>query len=148
MGDTDHRALGVELFNETWSYIDNADRTDAEDLEMIGAALASWHHWRQVGEPRNFSISDWQVSRAFALIGNARMAASFGESNLELCTGHDLDAFVTGFAHESLARAAAVAGDPEARDRHLAAGREMAARIKDEDDRAVLVADLDEIAAA
>ncbi len=142
---TDHRRLGVDLFNETWGYLDRDDRAPDDDAAMLGTALASWHHWRQVGEPKNFSISDWQVSRVLATLGEASLARRYGEMSLRWAAEHDLSPFYAAYAHEAIARAAALEGDTAARDEHVAAGREAAAQVESDDDRAVVLADLDEV---
>ena len=44
-----HKKLGIDLFNATWDLIDKADRTEAENFEMIHAAHASAYHWLKAG---------------------------------------------------------------------------------------------------
>ena len=130
------------LFNAAWDYLDMAERTEEQEREMLAAALGSWHHWRQVGEPRNLAISDWQVSRVFAVLGDAAWARRFAQSNLDLCEEHGLDAFVTAYAQEALARAAALAGDDDERERRLALARARTAEVEDAASRELLEADL------
>jgi len=47
---TDHRQLGVDLFNQTWTYLDKPERTAEDDDAMIHAAYASRYHWSQASE--------------------------------------------------------------------------------------------------
>lgn len=140
-----HRRFGTELFNQTWDLLDSGDRTADQEAEMLAAALGSRHHWRQIGEPKNFAISDWQVSRVFAVAGAAGLAQTFAAQSLALCDQHDLGSFLRGYAHEGLARAALVAGDAAAAQEHLVAARAFAAEVTSDDDRALLVQDLDEL---
>ena len=142
-----HRRFAVDLFNHTWDLIEADRRTEDEDLDMLASALASLHHWRQVGEPKNLSISDWQVSRVLALIDHPDAAARFGRRALRLAEHHALGPFYEGYGHEAIARAASVAGDEAERDLHLAAARELAARVENNGEADVLVKDLDEIGA-
>jgi len=58
---------------------------------------------------------------------------------------HDLNAFLRGYAHEGLARAALVAGDGGAVAEHVAAARALAAQVASAEDRALLEQDLDEL---
>ncbi len=143
MADPDHRAAAAALFNAAWDLLDDAGRGATGDREMLAAALGSWYHWRQVGTPRNWAISDWQVSRVFAVLGDANWARRFAQANLDLCDEHDLDPFVRGYAYEALARAAAVAGDDAARAGYTAQAVETAAAIDKPDDRQALLADLE-----
>lgn len=141
-----HRRFGAALFNEAWDLLDTAARTADQDAEMLAAALGSRHHWRRVGEPRNFAISDWQVSRVFAVTGAAELAREFAAQSLALCEEHDLGPFLTGYAHEALARAAMIDGDDGTARGHVAAARALLDAIADDTDRGLLERDLDDLA--
>lgn len=144
-----HRHFSALCFNRAWELIEQSDRTEAETAEMIFTAHASRYHWtmRDDGEPLNLAISDWQLSRVYALVGDADNAARYAAASLRRCAEEDLPPFYVGYAHEGLARAADVAGDGEDRDRHLAAASEAAASIEDEEDRSLLLADLEDLSA-
>ena len=142
-----HRHFGVALFNRTWDLLDTADRSTDDDAEMLAAALGSRHHWRQIGEPKNFAISDWQVARVLAVTGAAELARSFAAQSLELCEQHDLGPYLTGYAHEGLARAAFVDSDEATALRHIARARDLAVQVADKESRAMLEADLTELEA-
>ena len=140
-----HRHFGVALFNQTWDLLDTADRSTDDDAEMLAAALGSRHHWRQIGEPKNYAISDWQVSRVFAVTGASELAREFAAQSLALCETHDLGPFLAGYAHEGLARAALVEGDEATAMEHIAKGRSLAVHVADKENRALLEADLTEL---
>ena len=147
MAEHDHRRLAVDTFNSTWDLIETEDRTEAQDLDMLMTALASRYHWKHAGEPRNHAMSDWQVSRALAVMGESDLARSFAASSMEICIEHDLDAFMVVFAEEALARALLVGGDKRAAREVLTRARTLAATIADAEDRKVAEADLDELQA-
>ena len=142
-----HRRFGVDLFNATWDLLDTADRTTDQDAEMLASALASRHHWRQVGDAKNFAISDWQVSRVFAVTGAGQLAREFAAQSAALCQEHDLGPYLLAYAHEGIARAALVDGDEATALKHVAAARALAAQVEDEASRALIEADLDELEA-
>jgi hypothetical protein len=98
-----------------------------------------------VGNPRHRAIADWQISRVAAVLGYADLAFRFGQRSLAVCLDNDLDAFVTGFAHEAIARAAAEVDDVETFTEHLEAAKEKLGEIEDPEDRDVLEADLAEM---
>jgi hypothetical protein len=125
--------------------LDKDERTPAEDAEMASATLASRYHWRQVGRPHNFAISDWQASRVFSELGAAAIARTFGALSLRLCEENNLGPFLTGSAYEALARAAAVAGDRDSRDEHIEQARKLLARVEDSNQRSLLQADIDSL---
>lgn len=143
--ETWHRTFAPRAFNETWSLLDIADPSRDEEEDMLAAAFAQRYHWYAVGSPRNRAIADWQISRVAAVLGYADLSLRFGERSLAVCLDNDLDAFVTGFAHEAIARAAAEVDDVETFTEHLEAAKTMLAAIEDPEDREVLEADLAEM---
>ncbi len=143
--DHDHRAIAVETFNETWALLERDDRTTEDDLDMVGLTLTSRYHWRLAGDPRNHAMSDWQASRVFASIGEAELARAFADAAIDRCAEHELDAFMTGFAEEALARALLVGGDKRGARAVLERARHLEAAIDDDEERAALTADLDDL---
>ncbi len=140
-----HRRMAAELFNRTWELLDQPERTAAEDQEMLGAAYGSRYHWRIVGGPKQHCVSDWQVSRVWAVLGDAAKATTHGELSLELAERNGLGPFYTGYAHEALARAAALAGNNEESSRHLAEAEELSLDISKTDDADLLRSDLSDL---
>ncbi|HJR93094.1 MAG TPA: hypothetical protein VJ938_11685 [Acidimicrobiia bacterium] len=140
-----HRTFAPRFFNHTWELMDRADLDDEGLDEMLASAFAQRAHWYEVGDARNRAIADWQVSRAAVVAGHPDLAKRFGERSLS--RAQDLDAFVVAFAHEAIARAAAEVDDVETFEAHLMAARELALQIDDEEDRQVLMADLDQMGA-
>ncbi|MFG0284638.1 MAG: hypothetical protein ACF8R7_09475 [Phycisphaerales bacterium JB039] len=132
-----HRRLGVNLFNHVWALLDKSGRTANEDFEMLHAAHASLWHWSRpgVGGPVNLVRGEWQVSRVYATLGRSEPALGHGRRCLALCEAHGIGGFDLAFAHEAIARAAAVAGDDRLRDQHLGRAREAAQSITDAGDR-------------
>jgi DNA-binding transcriptional MerR regulator len=141
----DERRLAGGLFNRTWELLERADRSPAEDDEMLHTAHASRHHWGQVGQPVNLARGEWQVSRVYSVLGRAEPALFHAGRCLALSEGNDLGPFDVGCGHEALARAYRVAGDPAASERHLAEGRAQAGKVTDDEDREILLADLDSV---
>jgi len=139
------RTLAPRDFNHTWELLDKDALSREEQEEMLAATLSQRHNWYQVGSPRNWAIADWQVSRVAAVLGYADLSRRFAERSLELATEHDLGAFVTGFAHEAIARAAAEVDDVETFTEHLELARATLADIADDGDRDLLEADLAEM---
>jgi hypothetical protein len=137
-----HRRLAVELFNEVWTYLEKPDRSAAEDDTMIHAAHASRHHWGIVGTSVNLARGEWQVSRVYAVLGRAEPAIYHAQRCLEICVANGIGDFDIAFAHEALARANAVGGDPVAAAEHLSRARELAEHINEDDDREILLDDL------
>jgi hypothetical protein len=139
------RTLAPHAFNRTWELLDAPSLSREQEEEMLAATFAQRYHWYQVGEPRNWAIADWQVSRVAAVLGYADLASRFGERSLEIAVEHGLDPFVVGFAHEAIARAAAEVDDIDTFTEHLELARSMLSEIDDPEDRELLEADLAEM---
>jgi len=145
IGAEAERRLAADLFNRVWTLLEAPARTDAGDEEMLHAAHASRHHWGEVGEPRHLARGEWQCSRVYAALGRPEPALHHAHRCLEICLAHRdaMEDFDEPFAHEALARAHALAGQEGPAREHLARGRELAARIADEDDRRLAESELD-----
>ena len=143
--DAWRRALAPRAFNRTWELLDAESRTREQEEEMLAATFTQRHLWYEVGTARNWAIADWQVSRVAAVLGYADLALRFGERSLDIAEEHGLDAFVKGFAHEAIARAAASVDDIETFTEHLELAKATLAAIEDDEEREILAADLAEM---
>jgi len=133
---TDHRQLGVDLFNRTWTYLDQDERTAEEDDAMIHAAYASRYHWSQASpEAKHQARGEWQLSRVFAVLGCGEPAIYHAERCLEWCGRGEVEDWDVAFAHEALARAYKAAGNTEVAERHKQLARETGDAIADIEDR-------------
>ncbi len=138
-----HRAMAAQLFNHTWSLLDELHRTPAQDREMLGAALGSYYHWTVVGGEKNRAIADWQVARVLVAVGQPDLAQQFADQALRRAVDDNLGPFLVACGHEVLARVAGAKGDEEARDNHVARAEDLLSVIEDADEREILQADLD-----
>ncbi len=137
-----HRKMAAKEFNLVWSLLEKKHRTSEQDLEMIHAAHASRYHWGILGKPVNRAIGEWQVSHVYVVLRMPEPSWYHAERCLEVCRKSRLGGFPLAFAYEALARAASVAGDARARDRYLVQAEKAGARIRDAEDRALLLSDL------
>ena len=140
-----HRTMGPMAFNRAWELLDRSQLDAGEEEEMLAATFAQRYHWYEVGSARHHAIADWQVSRVAAVLGYADLARRFGERSLAVAIDNGLDPFVTGFAHEAIARAAADVDDIATFTEHLDLARSMLDRIEDPEEREILEADLAEM---
>jgi hypothetical protein len=131
----DHRQLGMDAFNHTWTLIEKPHRTREEDDEMLHEAHASAYHWLKAPEARaeNRARSEWQCSRVYAVLGRSEPALHHARRCLELCEENGIGDWDLAFAHEALARAYALAGQRDDAARHERLAR--AAQIADQEDR-------------
>jgi DNA-binding transcriptional MerR regulator len=139
-----HRRLGADYFNKTWTLMEKEPRSVEEDDEMIHCAHASAYHWLHVGTAANRARSEWQCSRMYTVLGRAEPALHHAQRCLEICESEPaaLEDWDLPFAYEALARANAVAGNAAETARYVEQARALAAGIADDDDRALITADL------
>jgi hypothetical protein len=140
--EIDHRQLGIDLFNGTWTLMQKPARTADEDALMIHMAHASAYHWLQVGAPENTARSHWQCSRMYTLLGRSEPALYHARLVLDGCERNGIGDWDLAFAYEALARAYAVAGNSAESARWLAKAQAAGADIADDEDRQALLSDL------
>ena len=132
----DHRQLGVDLFNRTWTLLEQAERTRDEDDEMLGAAHASRYHWsKATTDARNQARGEWQLARVYAVLGRGEPAIYHAERCLDWCERGEVEDWDVAFAHEALSRAHRVAGDDAKAEEHKTRSRELGDAIADPEDR-------------
>jgi hypothetical protein len=136
------RRLAAELFNEVWTLMERDDRSREDDDRMLNAAHTSRLLWGEVGTPLNRARGEWQLSRAYCLLGRAEPALHHARRCLDQCIGNTISGFDLAYAHEAVARAQALAGETAAAAESRRTAERLAATIDDAGNRALLVADL------
>ncbi|MBC8201535.1 MAG: hypothetical protein H8E86_05755 [Planctomycetes bacterium] len=142
---TDHRQLAVDLFNHTWTLLDNKNRTIEQDDEMVHAAHASRHHWGIAGTAKHRARGEWQIARVYAALKRFSSSAHHAKSYMDACKLHAFGPFDLAFANEGLARAL-VSSNPDEAKKYLKEARQIGKEIEKDEDREWLHANLDEIA--
>jgi DNA-binding transcriptional MerR regulator len=144
-----HRRLGIDLFNFTWTLLERPVRTPAEMDTMIHAAHASRYHWGEAvtrgaekSIPANLARGEWQCSRVYAALGRPEAALWHARRVLEICESNGIGDWDLAFAYEALARASRVAGDTAAVEQWLEKARAAGDDIAEQEDRDLLLSDL------
>jgi len=138
------RRLAVDLFNRAWELMLLPERTPEQDDELLHTAYASRHHWAEVGTVANAARGEWQLSRAYTVLGRAEPARHHAQRCLAYCESDPgaLEDWDLPYAYEALARAELVAGNADEARRLAAKARELGERVADAEDRVHLAADL------
>jgi hypothetical protein len=131
----EHRELGKELFNSTWTLMELESRTPEQDDELVYTAHASRYHWSRVGRPEHAARGEWQCSRVYAVLGRGEPAVHHATRCLEICEANGIGDWDLAFAYEALSRAHRVAGDDAEAERFKALAAEAGAAIADPEDR-------------
>jgi DNA-binding transcriptional MerR regulator len=137
--------LAAALFNGVWTLLEQPNRTPDDDARMLHMAHAQCHHWNQVGTAVNFVRAEWQCSRVYATLRRSEPALYHARRALQLCEAAGIEDFDLAYCYEALARAHAVSGDDEAARTWRQRGLDAAQGVADDDDRALLLADLESI---
>jgi hypothetical protein len=142
--DAATRALAVRLFNRTWELLESAPRDDAADREMLATAMASRLYWEDVGTDENLSAGDWLVAHVASHLGHADLALSYAAAAHEraVAAGYGVPTWLLASAQEGLARAHAVAGQDDERDRWAAQARQTLTGVDDAEDRELIESQL------
>lgn len=145
--EVDHRQLGVDLYNYTWTLLEKEDRTRDDDDEMLSATHASAYHWSCAAEsgPQNAARSQWQISRVNAVLGRGDAALYHAERCLELCTENGIGDWDLAAAYEAVARAHKVAGNDAEFRRNVDLGRDALAQVADKEDSEHIAEDFDSL---
>jgi hypothetical protein len=146
---TDHRRLGVALYNGCWPLLERPDRSAEDDDELLHQAHASAYHWLKAPEckPKNRVRAEWLCSRVYSVLGRAEPALHHANRALAIAEANAgaMDEFDLPFVYEALARANAVAGNPDEARRFEEASRKIAELMSDTEDKALVLRDLETI---
>jgi hypothetical protein len=131
-----HRALAAATFNECWELLE-ADRSPAQDLELLELAFTSRHHWRAEGAPQQVAIADWMVARCFSALDEGKLALRFANAALDAAPD-GAPAWLRASLLEGLARAHAANGDQAGRDGAVKRAATILAEETDAEDRGLI----------
>jgi len=137
-----HRKFAVQAFNDTWTLIEKADKSPAEEDTLLHTAHASRYHWGVVGMPQHLAIGEWQVSHAYTLLKRTEPALYHAQRCLTVCLENGVGDFALAYAYEALCRAYTVIGDRAEADRFRAEALRASEAIAEEEDRIKLLLDL------
>jgi DNA-binding transcriptional MerR regulator len=140
-----HRHWGKTLFNDVWRLLEKEDRTPDDDALMVHQVHASTWHWLQCGTANNAARGEWICSRVYCVLGHAEPALYHARRVLDICQRNGIGDWDLGFAYEALARAHSVAGDYAEARRWVEQGRLASEDVAEDDDRELLLSDLDSV---
>ena len=100
-----HKKMAVDLFNQTWNYLNSNTRNEEDNFLMIHTAHASLYHWYQVGDVLNLARGEWMISHVYGILQLGESALYHGKRSLTLCLENAIHDFDLAFAYETIARA-------------------------------------------
>ena len=140
-----HRKQAVQAFNSTWDLMDKSNRTDEETLKMIHLAHASRYHWGEIGTELEFARGEWQISRVYAILNCPERTLFHAKASLNYCLIGSIQDFDLAFAYEALARSYYLLNDLDYYSKYYDLAISASILIKDEDDKAYFLKELNSI---
>ena len=137
-----HRAQGIECNNSIWEMFD-AERTPANDEEMLRRAYASAYHWQRAArrEPINEARALYMLSKAHLVAALPDRALHYADECMAATARASEGAadFDHAYAHEVRARALLALGREA--EGHAAWAAALAVEIADPEDKAIVDGD-------
>ena len=103
---------------------------------MLILAHTSRYHWGLVGNARNLATGEWQISRVYADLKQAEPSLLFAKSSLDLTIKNNLSELLPP-AYEGMARAYAVAQQPQLARDYIVKARKELESIEDKEDKKI-----------
>ncbi len=110
-----HRWFAARLNNRTWELLESPDRSADESEEMVHAAHAACHHWREVGTVAHQARAECLLANVYAALRRGSSALRHAGRCVDLTEAHagDMTDWDLAFAYDCLARATAASGSAE-----------------------------------
>jgi len=141
------RQEAIAAFNRAWELIESADRSPAEDEEMLAAAFASRYLWESIGADEQLAVGDWQIAHVASWLGHADLALARSERALQRVTQNRWTDWRLASAYEGVARAHATAGDLAEYEHWAGLAQQVIDSLEDEEDRDLIASQLASITA-
>jgi len=135
-----NRWFAVECNNRAWRLAEKADRTEAEDAEMLHAAHAAALHWSEVGTELHNARALMLLGHVHALLGLGRTALPYARRSFDFVMANESAAWEMAFAHAVLANAAHAAGDYGLHSRHYQIAGALGSALADDEERSIFEA--------
>ena len=139
LDDEAHREIAVETYNAAWDLVDSPTRTIAEEDEALRLAFTSRYHWERAGGgEEQLATGDWFIGHVASHLGLPELALRFSARALDRVQAAGIEGWLLASAYEGMARANAVAGNREERERYTALSEATLDTVEDPDEREVI----------
>ncbi len=132
-----HRRFAIDANNRAWALAEMAQRSPAEDAEMLDVAHASAWHWSKVGTAHNTALADMLLAQVHALVGDGAPAMRHAEAMFAYFGARESEPWEIAFAHAVLAHAAHAAHDDARHRQHYATASDLGAALANVEERAI-----------
>lgn len=138
-----HQFFAADCNTKTWDLLDKQDRTADDNESMLNLAYASAWHWSQCGNEANHQRAEWILARVCTVLGYSEEALRHANKCMELTVKFKdkLEDFDVAYAHEALARLAALKGDKVEWNKQSKAATEAGNNIENDEDKNLFFSD-------
>jgi hypothetical protein len=140
-----HRHFAIQANGRVWQLLEQQNRGQPEDDELLYAVYASAHHWLQVGTRVHQQRGEYLISKVHLSLDQPQQALRHARRCMALTELHQeqMADFDLAYAHEGLARACAAAGHQELALEHRQLARQLGDEIQDSEDKEIFDADIE-----
>ena len=141
--DEAHKYFAQSINGRVWELLQQPERSQADNDEMLYAAYACTYHWKFVGTAVHQQRGEWLISHVHVVLGNAKEALKHAERCFELTESNKdiMKDFDIAYAYEGLARAYAMSGDQNKATGFFDLAQKAGNAIADEEDRSIFIGD-------
>lgn len=132
-----HRRFAIDANNRAWALIELAQRSPADDAEMLNIAHASAWHWSKVGTAHNAALADMLLAQVHALLGDGPNATRYADATFAYFGTRESEPWEMAFTHAVTAHAAHAAGDHGRHRQHYATARDLGNALANAEERAI-----------
>lgn len=135
--------LAKRANHQVWDLLEKADRSPAEDEDLLLAAYTSLYLWKEAGTAVHYQRGCWMAAKVHISLHQAEDAVQWAEKCQLAGEGNprEMEDFDLAYAQECLARAYALVGNLERAKEHYAEAAALGERIKDPEDREIFQGD-------
>ena len=140
-----HEYFAKSINGRVWELLEQPNRSNSEDDEMLHAAHASTYHWKFVGTALQQQRGEWLISRVHVVRGHGNEALSHAQRCFELTEANRnlMKDFDIAYAFEGMARAQAMLGDHRIAQEFLILAQQAGNTIANEEDRSIFMGDFE-----
>jgi len=143
--DEAHQYFAKSINGRVWELLQQPDRSQSDNDELLYAAHACTYHWKFVGTAVHQQRGEWLISHIHVVLGHANEALRHAERCFELTESNKntMQDFDIAYAFEGLARAQAMMGDYKMAREFFDLAQQAGNAITDEEDKSIFMGDFE-----
>jgi tetratricopeptide (TPR) repeat protein len=139
-----HKEFAKKTNGRIWKLLDQENRSQVENDELLYAAYASCYHWLKVGTGVHQQRGEYLIAKVYVSLNVPEQALHHAKRCLALTEQHqdEMKDFDIAFAYECVARAYAMNGDEAEAIKYYELAKKAGNEIKNAEDKKIFDNDL------